>query len=99
MKQPERIIQAWLDGRQITGKNVNFWTDGQSLYSYLLCIGEKDANNNPIIWDYTKKGNYVSPTTGKHVNVAAGLLCARALDYKVLTPVEYKEYKKEEQDV
>ena len=63
-----RVIYSWMNN--IPWHSYSMRTDGKSIYSYNLKIGESDDNNNKILNDYTAKGlGYFSHTTSHQVNL------------------------------
>lgn len=64
-----KVVDAWVNGRVARGGNLR--TDGQKLYSYLLCIGTTE-NGRKVVRDYTARGAYGfrSMTTSQHVGLA-----------------------------
>ena len=60
-----QVIEAFICGRK--GRAGRLSTDGQSLYSYDLKIGETRGAQK-VVFNYTSKGEYHSQTTSKHVN-------------------------------
>jgi len=68
MNKKQKVAEAWIRGQ--VASTDNFFTDGQSLYSYSLKIGET-LESKKIVFDYTSKGeNYVTKTTSQHVQAA-----------------------------
>jgi hypothetical protein len=65
----EEIARAWRRGRPATG---NRWhTDGRTLWSYRLVIGETNERGDKIVYDHTAPaGHGRSKTTSRHVNLA-----------------------------
>ena len=60
-----QVIEAFIYGR--IGRAKNLYTDGQTLYSYGLRIGETRGVQK-VVFNYTAKGEYQSQTTSNHVN-------------------------------
>ena len=69
----EQVVRAWMRGEPAEAGNLR--TDGQSLWSYKLLIGETRAEGRTIR-DYTSGGlmGFVSNTTSKHVNLTKRIL-------------------------
>ena len=64
-----RVIYSWINNKSWYSYSMR--TDGISIYSYNLKIGETDKDNNKILKDYTAKGlGYYSHTTSHQVNLA-----------------------------
>ena len=64
----EQVVKAWAEGRVLRG--VNMRTDGISLWSYRLQIGDTLCGKK-VVYDYTSGGmGFVSNTTSKHVGLA-----------------------------
>jgi len=63
------VAEYWRDGLAASNSTGNFSTDGNTLYSYSLLIGETDDDGNKIVRDYSANTNYgfQSMTTSKHV--------------------------------
>lgn len=64
------VVSAWWWGRP--AKSGNLKTDGDSLWSYNLKIGEVVALER-IVYNYRSSGEFISVTTSKHVGLAARL--------------------------
>jgi len=62
-----QVIEAFICGRK--GRAGRLSTDGQTLYSYDLKIGETRCAQI-VVFDYTATGDYQSATTSRHVNAA-----------------------------
>jgi len=62
-----QVIEAFIYSRK--GRSGRLSTDGQSLYSYDLKIGETRGAQK-VVFDYTATGEYQSATTSRHVNAA-----------------------------
>ena len=62
------VVKAWWWGRE--AKSGHLKTDGASLWSYNLKIGEVVASEK-IVYNYRSSGQFVSATTSKHVGLAA----------------------------
>ncbi|OUW11052.1 MAG: hypothetical protein CBD26_03950 [Candidatus Pelagibacter sp. TMED166] len=62
----------WADGEAAANNGAQFWTDGQKLYSYRLCIGDTASNGKKVLKDYTSNGKhgFQSMTTSKHIGYA-----------------------------
>ena len=66
-----QIAVAWKNNTPAKNQTKSYWTDGQFLYSYKLCIGYTDLENKKVLFNYTAKGNnFVSASTSRHVNLA-----------------------------
>ena len=64
-----RVIYSWMNSKSWYSYSMR--TDGLSIYSYNLKIGETDEDNNKVLKDYTAKGlGYFSQTTSHQVNLA-----------------------------
>ena len=65
-----KVIKAWTAGKEAKGGNLR--TDGVSLWSYNLQIGDTTLGGKKLVYDYTAKGSYgwVSNTTSRHVGLA-----------------------------
>ena len=74
-----KVIKAWAAGKEAKGGNLR--TDGVSLWSYRLQIGDTMLSGQKVVYDYTAKGSHgwVSQTTSVHV----GLAKTGALDSKI----------------
>jgi len=74
MKIGNRLIpHEWACGRAAESHTGNFWTDGEKLYSYQLCIGDTSPTLGKVLRNYTatsKKYRYYSQTTSCHVGRA-----------------------------
>ena len=66
----EQVIEAWLNGNAAKAGNLS--TDGTSLYSYAVEIGDTVPSGKKVVYDYTSGGSYgwVSQTTSRHVGLA-----------------------------
>ena len=65
------VAEAWALGKPARNHNGSFNTDGKSIYSYALQIGDTAENNKKIVKDYTAKGSYgfQTMTTSQHVGL------------------------------
>jgi hypothetical protein len=65
-----QVVQAWAAGK--AGKAGNLSTDGVSLWSYRLQIGDTMLSGRKVVYDYTSGGSHgwVSQTTSCHVGLA-----------------------------
>jgi hypothetical protein len=65
------VAKAWGEGRPGTSKSGDYRTDGESLWSYDLVIGQT-IGGRKTLWDFTAaKGRPgVSPSTSQHVWLA-----------------------------
>jgi hypothetical protein len=62
------IPRAWAAGQAAKNHRGSFTTDGRSIWSYNLCIGETLEDGRKILHDYTADGiRYYSQTTSCHV--------------------------------
>jgi hypothetical protein len=59
-----QVVQAWAAGK--AGKAGNLSTDGVSLWSYRLQIGDTMLSGRKVVYDY----GWVSQTTSRHVGLA-----------------------------
>ena len=71
------VIQAFMDQKSAKSKVMK--TDGQSLFSFSVRIGEHIANGDgtasTLVYDYTYGGGaYVSQTTSNHVRLTKKLV-------------------------
>ncbi len=66
------VARAWSVGQSANSHTGNYWTDGQRLFSYRLCIGDTAANGTKVLRDHTARGKhpYHSQTTSCHVSYA-----------------------------
>jgi len=63
------VILHWIAGKAARADNL--WSDGESLFSYDLCIG-RTIGGFKVVLNYTATGYaFVSMTTSHHVNLAA----------------------------
>ena len=62
----------WAEGTPAANNGAQFWTDGQKLYSYRLCVGDTSSNGKKILKDYSASGKhgFQSMTTSKHIGYA-----------------------------
>ena len=68
MIKNSEIFYAWKQGRHKSTGILG--TDGNTLFSYALKIGER-VNGKLVVYDYTVPGgNFYSITTSTHVNAA-----------------------------
>ena len=65
----QEVAKAWVCGQR--RKAGNFHTDGSTLFSYGLVVGETKGLTK-VLYDYTSKGTrgFKSTTTSGHVNAA-----------------------------
>ena len=65
------VAEAWALGKPARNHNGTFHTDGKSIYSYALQIGDTGESNKKIVKDYTAKGSYgfQTMTTSQHVGL------------------------------
>jgi len=61
------VARAWMRGDSAKTRHLS--TDGESLWSYNLLIGKRNAYGI-YVYDYTASGQFVSMTTSKHVGIA-----------------------------
>ena len=67
------IGRCWAYGDAASSHTGNFWTDGEKLYSYRLCIGDTCPDSGKkVLRDHTSSGKhpYHSQTTSCHVGRA-----------------------------
>jgi len=67
------VPRCWAHGVAANSHTGNFWTDGEKLYSYNLCIGDTSGKLGKVLRDYTAgsdKYSYYSQTTSCHVGQA-----------------------------
>ena len=65
-----QVAQAWAAGK--AARTANLSTDGVSLYSYGLQIGDTMLSGKKVVYDYTSGGSHgwISQTTSCHVGLA-----------------------------
>ena len=59
----EQVVRNWVAGKPGRGKNLR--TDGVSLWSYALMIGDTMLSGKKVVHDYS-----ISQTTTRHINLA-----------------------------
>jgi hypothetical protein len=65
------VVAAWSRGEP--GQSGSVRTDGQTLWSYGLVIGQT-REGSKVAWDFrARTGNFKSSTTSKHVSFATGV--------------------------
>ena len=66
----EEVARAWAAGK--AARTANLSTDGVSLWSYRLQIGDTALSGRKMVYDYTAKGShgFRSQTTSCHVGLA-----------------------------
>ena len=68
------VIGAWSQGSEARNSNGSLRTDGTSLWSYKLLIGERTTfpeRDQMVLADYTAaSGNFMSQTTSCHIGLA-----------------------------
>jgi len=66
----DQVAKAWANGRPAKAGNLS--TDGVSLWSYSLQIGETMLSGHKVVYDYTSGGShgFRSQTTSCHVGLA-----------------------------
>ena len=66
------VPRAWSCGQEAKSHTGNYWTDGRTLYSYSLMIGDTTAQGTKVLRDYTSNGKwgFQSQTTSCHVGRA-----------------------------
>ena len=66
------VARAWGRGAAASSHTGNYWTDGKTLFSYRLCIGDTAADGTKVLRDHTASGKhqYHSQTTSCHVGYA-----------------------------
>jgi len=67
------VPRCWANGVEASSHTGNFWTDGEKLYSYNLCIGDTSEALGKVLRDYTARSDkyrYYSQTTSSHVGRA-----------------------------
>ena len=69
----EQVVKCWINNRK--GKSLHMTTDGKSLFSYRMKIGETVHESNGL-WSANKKHGlnvqkpfFYSQTTSKHVGI------------------------------
>ena len=68
MMRNDAVVRAFSRGQRAAAGNLS--TDGRSLYSYDLKIGERTLGGI-VVADFTSPGgHFVSMTTSKHVGLA-----------------------------
>ncbi len=73
MKLSNNLIpREWARGQAACSHTGNYWTDGEKLYSYRLCIGDTTETGSKVLRDYTANGKwgFQSMTTSQHVGRA-----------------------------
>ena len=77
-KRNSDVVKAWVSGKPAKAGNLS--TDGVSLWSYRLQIGDTALSGRKVVHDYTSGGShgFRSQTTSRHVNAAK----SAALDSK-----------------
>jgi len=70
--QTREVASYWRCDEAACNSSAQFWTDGNKLYSYKLCIGDTTENGNKVLRDYSATGRwgFKSMTTSKHVGYA-----------------------------
>lgn len=68
------VAAAWAGSRFGVSKTGDYWTDGETLWSYKLTIGQT-IDGRKIVWDYRASPHRrsVSLTTSRHVDRAAAV--------------------------
>ena len=63
------VAESWHHSEPACNNGAQFWTDGQSIYSYKLPIGYTTPAGDKVALDYTSGGSQgvKSMTTSKHV--------------------------------
>ena len=76
-----KVINAWVNGERAKGANLS--TDGVSLWSYSLQIGDTALSGKKVVHDYTAKGSHgwVSQTTSVHVGLAKSAALGSPFDW------------------
>ena len=67
------VVTSWTEGNPAQNHRASFSTDGKSLYSYQLKIGDTcEVTDKKILRDHTANGrwDYRSQTTSCHVGLA-----------------------------
>ena len=69
-KRNSDVVEAWVAGKPAKAGNLR--TDGVSLWSYRLQIGDTALSGKKLVHDYTANGShgYRSQTTSCHVGLA-----------------------------
>tara|TARA_Y100000034_G_C6824153_1_gene371447 strand:- start:854 stop:1105 length:252 start_codon:yes stop_codon:yes gene_type:complete len=68
----DQVPKFWRNNTKAIAQTGNYWTDGYTLFSYKLKIGETLPGGIKILYNYTKAtDNFISATTSRHVNLAA----------------------------
>jgi len=69
-KRNSDVVEAWVAGEAAKGGNLR--TDGVSLWSYCLQIGDTALSGRKVVHDYTRGGahGFRSQTTSCHVGLA-----------------------------
>jgi hypothetical protein len=62
-------VNFWILGENYHGGG-HLWTDGRKLYSYAMCIGDRNIFDEPIVLRGQAPWAYPSPTTKKHMWLA-----------------------------
>ena len=65
------VTLAWVEGREAISHTGNLSTDGKTIFSYELQIGDTSESGKKFVRDYTAKGSYGfrSQTTSCHVGM------------------------------
>jgi len=69
-KRNDDVVEAWVAGKPAKAGNLR--TDGVSLWSYRLQIGDTALSGRKVVYDYTAGGThgFRSQTTSCHVGLA-----------------------------
>ena len=69
-KRNSDVVKAWVAGKPAKAGNLR--TDGVSLWSYRLQIGDTALSGKKLVHDYTANGShgFRSQTTSCHVGLA-----------------------------
>lgn len=83
-KQNIHVAESWKEGKPLVSWNKRMKTDGKSIWSYNLTIGET-VDGEKVAYQYQASVNtFVSPTTSQHVGLAM-----RFAD-KIVVPKDYE---------
>jgi len=66
------VARYWKCNEPASNSGSQFWTDGDKIYSYRLCIGDTSSQGEKVLKDYSANGRhgFKSMTTSKHVGYA-----------------------------
>ena len=79
----ETVVENWINGK--IGESLHMSTDGKSIFSYSMKIGQTLSNGFKQVLN-VQKPYFYSMTTSKHVGIAKGY-CSR-----IVNPVPIHSY-------